>query len=76
MICEWCLVVVVSITNFVCEWYLAIVVRMHMILIIIKKGSIRMENSSDIDNLANGINDVSLVPAFQTILISHPGLDS
>jgi len=52
------------------------VVRMHMILIIIKKGSIRMENSSDIDNLANGINDVSLVPAFQTILISHPGLDS
>jgi hypothetical protein len=41
-----------------------------------KKGSVRMENSGDIDNLANGINDVSLVPAFQKILISHPGLDS
>jgi len=76
MLCEWCLVVVVSITNFVCEWYLAIVVTMHIILIIKKKGLVRMENSGDIDNLANGINDVSLVPTFQTILISHPGLDS
>jgi hypothetical protein len=42
----------------------------------IKKVSVRMENSGDIDNLANGINDVSLVPAFQMILISHSGLDS
>jgi hypothetical protein len=35
-----------------------------------------MENSGDIDNLTNGINEISLVPAFQTILISHSGLDS
>ena len=51
-LCEWCLVVVVSITKFVCEWYLATVVTMHMILIKKKeeeRGLVRIENSDGID---------------------------
>ena len=83
--------VVVSITKFVCEWYLATMVLMHMMLKKKderKEEEEKKERKGIVTNekfkwhwlairvwIANGINEVSLVSAFQTTLISNSGLD-
>jgi len=79
--------VVVSITKFVCEWYLVTVVIMHMMLKKKeeRKKRRRRKERKGIDTngnfkwhylairvwIANGINEVSMVPAFRATLISN-----